>query len=78
MAKDKKQSFEKTLGELEKTVKQLEGGDLSLEDSLLAFEKGVKFARNCQTYLSEAEKKIQILTQKSGEEKLEPFHKNSN
>jgi exodeoxyribonuclease VII small subunit len=56
-------SFEKSLSELESIVNQLEKGDLSLEDSLKQFEKGVGLARRCQDVLSQAEQKVEMLTQ---------------
>ncbi|MEO8648744.1 MAG: exodeoxyribonuclease VII small subunit [Acidobacteriota bacterium] len=55
-------SFESSIGELEKIVKQLEVGDLPLEKSLKLFEDGVKLARECRERLAEAERKIEILT----------------
>ena len=55
--------FEKRLEELENLVDALESGGLSLEDSLKAFEKGVKITRECQEALREAEQKVQLLTQ---------------
>lgn len=54
--------FEDALGRLEKIVDALEGGSLSLEDSLKAFEEGVGLARRCTRYLDEAERKIETLT----------------
>lgn len=62
MAK-RKPGFEKQLKELEQIVARLEQGDVSLEESLKLFEKGVQLARACQTALQEAEQKVQILTQ---------------
>lgn len=59
-------SFEHSLQELESIVKQLELGELSLDDSLKQFEEGVKLARFCQKTLNEAELKIKTITQ--GEE----------
>ena len=61
MAKAKAFQFEKALETLNETVEQLEQGDLSLEDSLKAFEKGVKLTRECQQALKQAEQKVQIL-----------------
>ena len=55
-------SFESSIGELEKIVKQLEDGNLPLEKSLKLFEDGVKLARECRDRLAEAERKIEILT----------------
>lgn len=54
-------NLEKSMGELEQIVEQLEGGELTLEKSLAQFEKGVKLSRECQKALSEAEQKVQIL-----------------
>ena len=53
--------FEVALGELEQVVEQLESGDLSLEDSLAAFERGVGLVKYCNQKLSEVEKKVEIL-----------------
>ena len=57
----KKQNFEESLAELEKIVGKLERGDLSLEESLELFEKGVKLSRECQERLSQAERRIEVL-----------------
>ena len=54
--------FEKSITELEEIVRQLEKGDLSLEDSLKQFEKGIGLARHCQDILQKAEQKIETLT----------------
>jgi len=72
----KKQSidFEKSLGELETLVNELEKGEMSLEDSLKAFETGVKLTRDCQGRLSEAEQRVQTLIESQGEITLQPFH----
>lgn len=67
-------NFEKDLEKLEKIVAALEEGGLSLDDSLKQFEQGIKLARRCERALSEAEKKIEVLTRKaSGELAAEPF-----
>lgn len=55
--------FEAALKSLEVSVQKLESGQLSLEDSLKAFEEGIRFTRICQKRLSEAEKRIELLTQ---------------
>ena len=47
--------FEKSIAELEEIVRQLEKGELSLEDSLKQFEKGITLARKCQDVLTQAE-----------------------
>jgi exodeoxyribonuclease VII small subunit len=53
--------FESALEELQSAIEQLESGDLSLEDSLAAFEKGVGLIKYCNQKLSEVESKIEIL-----------------
>lgn len=62
--------FESALEELEEVVEQLESGELSLEDSLIAFEKGVGLVRFCNQKLNEVEKKIEMLV-KDKEGKLQ-------
>lgn len=74
MAKKKtSSSFEEALGELEQLVNRLETGDISLEESLQAFERGVMLTRTCQKALQEAEQKVQILIDKNGSQVLESF-----
>jgi len=51
--------FEKSLDELEKLVHDLEQGELSLEQSLTAFERGVKLTRECQQALKTAEQRVE-------------------
>ena len=64
--------FEKALENLEKLVSSMEDGELSLEESLQAFEKGIKLTRECQTALKQAEQKVQILINENGDtEELE-------
>ncbi|WP_020160824.1 MULTISPECIES: exodeoxyribonuclease VII small subunit [Methylobacter] len=65
--------FEDSLAELEQLVTQLEQGDISLEESLKSFERGVNLTRTCQKALQEAEQKVQILLEKNGNQTLEPF-----
>lgn len=57
----KQKSFEASLGELERIVRKLEDGDLSLEQSLKLFEDGVRLSRECQERLDQAERRIEIL-----------------
>lgn len=57
-------TFEKALETLEKIVKELETGDLSLEMSLKKYEEGIKLAEVCQKKLDEAKGKIEILIKK--------------
>jgi exodeoxyribonuclease VII small subunit len=56
-----KQKFETAMEELEKVVERLESGELSLEDSLAAFEDGIRLVKFCNQKLSEVEKKIELL-----------------
>lgn len=65
-----KQSFEEALEKLEQITKDLEEGDLSLEDSIKYFDEGVRLARQCSTKLDDAQKKIDILLKKN--DRLEP------
>ena len=55
--------FESALEELEQLVEKLEAGELTLEDSLAAFERGVTLTRHCQQALEAAQLKVQTLTQ---------------
>lgn len=66
-------NFEKALEELESIVEDLESGDLSLENSLESFEKGIKLARQCQEKLSQAELQVQKLIEEDGELKTTPL-----
>lgn len=65
--------FEAALGELERLVEQMERGEVSLEESLRLFERGVVLARHCQSALRDAENKIQILMERDGRQVLEEF-----
>lgn len=65
--------FEKALAELEHLVETMEQGDLTLEQSLKDFERGVELTRACRNALQEAEQKVQILVEKSEKEALVPF-----
>ena len=60
-------NFEEALEELERLVSSMEEGEISLEDSMKAFEKGIKLTRECQTALQKAEQKVQILPNEGGE-----------
>jgi exodeoxyribonuclease VII small subunit len=66
----KKKSFEEALAQLEEITRELEEGDLSLEESLKYFDEGVKLAEHCNSKLNDAQKKVEILLKKEG--KLEP------
>lgn len=60
-AKKKALDFEQALVELERVVSAMEAGSMSLEESLKAFEQGVKLTRECQQALQEAEQKVDLL-----------------
>ena len=60
-------SFESALAEFEALVEKMERGDLSLEDSVSAYERGVVLHRYCERALSTAERKIRILTEGAGD-----------
>ena len=67
--------FEQSLQKLEALVKNLESGSLSLEDSLTAFQEGVGLVKQCQTLLSQAEQKVEMLIKASGETtETKPFN----
>ena len=65
-----KQKFETALKSLEEIVRELEAGELSLEESLKKFEEGIKLSRFCANKLDEIEKKVSILVQ-NGEKELD-------
>ncbi len=68
MAGSKKSlNFERNLEQLESLVNDMESGELSLEDSLSAFEKGIKLTRECQSALQKAEQKVQKLIEENGQ-----------
>ena len=68
------EKFETALKKLEEVVKKLESGELPLEDSLKAFEEGVKQAAFCSKKLNEAEKRVELLLkQKDGSFAREEF-----
>jgi exodeoxyribonuclease VII small subunit len=66
-------SFEDQLRQLEGLVDTLERGDLSLEASLAAFERGVLLTRTCQQALDAAEQRVRILTSSTEGAEPEPF-----
>jgi exodeoxyribonuclease VII small subunit len=66
--------FEAALARLEELVKELEQGDLPLEQSLKLFEEGIKLSRICNSRLEEAERKVEILMKdKDGKIAAQPF-----
>lgn len=65
--------FEQSLADLQALVERLENGELSLEDSLTAFEQGISLTRDCQSALVQAEQKVQVLLERDGALAAEPF-----
>lgn len=65
--------FEKALNELEQLVEKMEEGDLSLEESLKQFERGIALTRACQQALQSAEQKVQILLNEGDQQNLAAF-----
>jgi len=65
--------LEKSLAELEKIVARMESGEISLDESLKLFERGVALTRQCQTALKNAEQKVEILLRKSDGYEVAPF-----
>ena len=65
--------FEKQLKELEEVVANMEAGELTLEESLKAYEKGIRLTRECQAALDDAQQRIDILVERDGKLTEEPF-----
>lgn len=63
--------FEQSLAQLEALVTAMEKGQLSLDESLKAFEQGIQLSRQCQQALSAAEQKVELLLNKNGH--TQPF-----
>ena len=75
MAKDK---FEEALARLEDIVRKMEAGDMTLEESLKAFEEGIKLARLCSRKLDEAERRVEVLIKQEDELFIKPFQVEEN
>jgi exodeoxyribonuclease VII small subunit len=67
------ETFESCLDELEKVVRELEGGDLALERSLELFERGMALSDTCRKQLEEAETRVDMLIRREGKMTAEPF-----
>ncbi len=65
--------LEEALDSLEALVERMESGDLTLEESLAAFEQGVKLTRECQQALTRAEQKVRILLDQDPDAEPAPF-----
>lgn len=66
-------SFEESLGELERIVTELEQGDISLDDALKQFERGINLVRHSQAKLEQAQQKVTILLQQDDTASLSPY-----
>lgn len=73
-SKSTEPDLEQSIAELESLVQAMESGDLTLEQSLEHFERGVKLTRNCQEALTKAEQKVKILMQDMNNGKLVDFN----
>ena len=62
-----KKNFKELISQLEEIVKELESGELSLENALKKFERGIKYANLCNEKLDEAEKKVSLLVKDNKE-----------
>jgi len=65
--------FEQSLDELEQLVAKMEGGELSLDESLRAFERGIALYRNCQAALEQTEARVKLLLDPTHPESARPF-----
>jgi len=65
--------FEQALAELEQLVEVMERGDLSLDESLQSFERGIALTRHCQESLQTAEQKVTMLSNQTADSETEPF-----
>lgn len=68
-----KKTFESALQRLEEITRELEDGELSLENSLKKFDEGIKLADFCNEKLTEAKAKVEVLLKKDGEISAKPF-----
>ena len=73
LAKKASPALETALDNLESLVERMESGELTLEESLKAFEEGVRLSRDCQQALQQAEQKVRILLEQNSNAEPEPF-----
>lgn len=71
--KTKLPDLESALSEINTLIEQMEQGELSLEQSLERFERGIILIKHCQKVLQDAEQKVQILIQSNGQDDLEDY-----
>jgi exodeoxyribonuclease VII small subunit len=69
--------FEHSLDELEQLVARMEGGELSLDESLASFERGIGLYRHCQQALDKAELRVRLLLDPDAPDDAEPFEPES-
>ena len=69
----KENNFETKMEQLEKVVNDLETGEMTLDESLIKFEEGMKLSKECKKILEQAETKITILLEKNGEIEEDEF-----
>lgn len=67
-------NLETAMAEISQLVEKMEQGELTLEQSLTHFERGVSLIKHCQKMLADAEQKVKILLTKNGEDTLSTFH----
>ena len=77
MTSNENKSFESRLGELENVVKILEKGDLTLEEAVESFEKGISISEECNLMLDQASLKVKTLVERAGKLVEEPFDQGS-
>ncbi|MBM4313366.1 MAG: exodeoxyribonuclease VII small subunit [Deltaproteobacteria bacterium] len=68
-----KEKFEEALEKLETIVRRMEAGEMTMEESLKAFEEGIKLARFCTKKLDEADRRVDLLLRQEGEMTTKPF-----
>ena len=68
-----KEKFEEALDRLEEIVRRMEAGEMTLEESLKAFEEGIKLSRLCMKKLDEADRRVELLLREEGELVTRPF-----
>jgi exodeoxyribonuclease VII small subunit len=71
--KSKAPDLENSIAEINTLIEQMEQGELSLEQSLEKFERGITLIKHCQKVLQEAERKVQILIQNNEKEELQVY-----
>lgn len=73
MAKEKPQTFEESMQQLEQIVAAIESGQIGLEESLAKYEQGMTLVKRCRDILDKAEKRIEVLSQSGNTLKAEPL-----